>query len=579
MKKSSPEKPRSFIIRCLMAMMLLLYSQAPPVMADEMQYYCRVPWFNLKTRIIPELIEKLEESYSLNSTLQAVSYKKYPLDEIKSVKNAVNTILPALTDEERNQVIMEVLSYHHVVYHETAWHHMDRNVQVCRTYEKLIEEKAALHKVPPAVVKAVITWENSGNTSSISYAACAGLGQMSQGAVDRAHLYGKDMSRYHMSKAKLFSFLYKTTGNDFYKREQIENARLAEEFKIAERHRYLAKKAGIDDERLVPECNAEDSVLFLKVLLDMYDDRPDFAIAAYHNGVTNMDDLIIDYMKRWLPWTVGSVRPERSTILQTLDTYKISYLTLWKDRRSREMLNGYRTMDGEITCASNKSEALADESDIYLWKVIAAYGALISPPESIAARIAEYQGRWDVVECRDLPVYRSVEEIRNAIKAGKLVKVPPVVKDLGIGSISGAYPLYDKEMRNLNYYVTPELAGFLYRLSEEIRASTGSRDIKTLSIPVSEALKSKVLHIAPHQSTAEKREHRTHLQGAAFDLPLSGSPCRELLYSIVNHYYLFDRIYLIYEGPWLHVCLNPRFGSEHYHYYCEYKAKKQKREH
>ncbi len=558
-------------------MIMVIASGIIPIKAEDLEYYGRAPWFNLKTRVIPELIEKLQESYSLNSTLQAISYKKYPIDEIKSVKNAVNAILPTFTDEEKNQVIMEVLSYHHVVYHETEWHHMERNVQVCKTYEELIDEKAKLHKVPPAVVKAVITWENSGNINNVSYAACAGLGQLSQGAVDRVHRYGKDMNHYYMSKAKLFSILYKTTGNDYYRSEQIKNTSLAEELKIAERHNYLAKRAGVRDERLVPECNAEDTVLFLKILLDMYNDRPDFAIAAYHNGVTNMDDLIIDYMKRWMPWTIGSSRPERSTILQTIETYKINYLTLWKDRRAREMLNGYRTMDGEVTSTSNKSEALADESDIYLWKVIAAYGALISSPESISSRVAEYRDRWDMVECRDLTLYKSREEIRNAIRAGKLVKVPSVVKDLGIGTIAEATPLYNKEMRCLNYYVTPELAGFLYRLSEELRVSTGGRDAKALLIPVSEALKSKQLYMDPQNYTAEKKEHRTHLQGVAFDLPLSGSPCRDLLYSIVNHYYLFDRIYLIYEGPCLHVCLNPRFGSEHYQYYCEYKAKAQKK--
>jgi len=568
---------RPLPVECFLIALLIILCCRIPLEAEEIEYYGRAPWFNLKTRVIPELIEKLQESYSLNSVLQTVSYKKYPLDEVKSVRISVNTILPSYTDEEKNQTIMEVLSYHHVVYHETEWHHMERNVQVCRNYQKLIEEKAKLHKVPEAVVKAVITWENSGNTSSISYAACAGLGQLSEGAMERAHQYGKDMSKYYISKARFFSILYKTTGNDYYRREQIANASLAEEFKIAERHRYLAKLAGVKDERLVPECNIEDTVLFLKVLLDMYGDRPDFAIAAYHNGVTNMDDLIIDYMKRWMPWTIGSGRPDRESILKTLDTYKINYLTLWKDRRAREMLNGYRTMDGEITSGSNRSQALADESDIYIWKVIAAYGALISSPESLAERVAEYRGRWDLVECRDLPMYRSQEEIREAIKAGKLVKLPSVVKDLGIGVLADATPLYNKEIRCLNYYVTPELAGFLFRLSEELKASTGSKDGNNTSIPVSEALKSKLLQTGPGQAALEKRENRTHLQGVAADLPASGSPYGELLRSIVNHYYLFDRIYLIYEGPWMHICLNPRFGSEHYQYYCEYKARSQKK--
>src|SRR5581483_4605327 len=76
----------------------------------------------------------------------------------------------------------------------------------------------------------------------------------------------------------------------------------------------------------------------------------------------------------------------------------IDFLSVWNDHRCREMLNGLRTMDGDITTDANRREALGDESDIYVWKVSAAYAAFLASPDQLARIESRYQGSQEQAE-------------------------------------------------------------------------------------------------------------------------------------------------------------------------------------
>ncbi|MDQ7826249.1 MAG: hypothetical protein RDV48_25835 [Candidatus Eremiobacteraeota bacterium] len=551
-------------------LIFLLASLSPWAWGAGEELYGRDAWTTLKLRVIPSIIVCIQDSFTTKSNLQKYYYKKYPRCEMDAAEKSVAAILPHLDEDQHDQAVKEVMAFHHVVYHGTEWHRMDQNVKVARTYESMVERYALLHHVPPEVAKAVICWENSGDISKISYAECGGLGQLSWGAVERAHKHGKKMAAALREKAKASKVLYEQTGSEEHLREARRLNSEADFYHFEKKHKVLAKKYGISDERLVPECNAEDTVVFLRVLLDYFQDRRDFAIAAYHNGVANMDELTVDYLKRRVPWTWNSEKPDRSFLLQALEKYRITYLTLWDDTRCREMLSGFRTMDGDITTGANSSEALGDESDIYLWKVLAAYGALISSDDSLTRLIDRYRYRWDIAECMGLRVYDSDGIIEEAIKKGELVRLPPVFHDGGISTIETPSRDYEQFFKGSNYYVTPELAGFLCRLSHELAEATGKKQVR---IPVTAALESRQVYLAPAGAPGESVKYRTHLQGVAFDCKPSLSSHREMLRLLLKRWYLRDRLYLIVEGDHYHVCLNPRYGTEFYQYYCEYTSK------
>jgi hypothetical protein len=553
-----------------LSMIFLLW--LPRIDLQDAEAYCRSPWNSLKTAVVTQIMGKMEKIYTTKSSLQQYYDRKYPEVELKSVRDAIATVLPNLNENEQEQAAREVLSFHHVVYHRTEWHRIERNVRIERTYENLIEKFGKRYEVPPPLAKGIICWENSGDVSKISYAQCGGLGQLSQGALDRAHRYGKDMAHYKIGMAKVHDFLYKSTGKEVHRLERDRNLVDAKEYDLEARHRDLSRAFAVADERLVPECNAEDAVIFMKVLLDYYNGQPDLAIASYHNGVNNTDDLLRDYISRRMPWLMKDRKGERDMLMLAVSKFRINYLSLWSDQKSREMLSGYRTMDGDVTTASNRSEALGDESDIYLWKIVASYAALLCPEKSLMERIGEYRKRWDVVECRGLKLYNDNDGIKEAIAKGELVKLPPV-NDRGIGKIPMTSQLYERSLKHYNYHVTPELTGFIDHISAEFRASTGNE--KAL-IPTEAALQSKVLYLTSPPDSGESEEFRTHLQGVAIDVAKGGSNS-DALYLILNRYYLRDRIYLIGEKDHWHVCLNPRYGNEFYQYYSTYRTRQKKR--
>jgi len=554
--------------RILIILMYLLFTLNASASAQEPGPYRRESWILLKKKYIPYILQRLEDAFTSKSALQTYYYKKYDRAETSAARKAATDILTGYSEDDREKSIPEILAFHHIVYHETAWHHMEENIRVTRRYERVIREFCDIYRVPPEVALAVISWENSGTTGSISYAACAGLGQLSHGAMERAHGYAAKICRQKRLEARRLMKEYRETGNESAGVRAKKLRKDAEFFNLSLKHKKIAASQGFKDERLSPECNAEDTVIFLKILLDEFGGRSDFAIAAYHNGLANMTDLLKDYLRRWMPRMITATPPGRQQLLQALEKYGLTYLSLWNDTRSREMLSGYRTMDGEITTGSNRSEALGDESDIYVWKVLGAYGALHSTDDDLDALRERYRSRWDASECRGLSIYLTFSSIMEAIKAEKLVKIPPVIRDLGVGKLAGAPAYYEQTLRRFNYYVTPELAGFMYRLCREYRQATNSE--KAL-IPVKSLLDSRLLFTTSSRAELESDAHRTHLQGVAFDCPMPPPPEGAILRQILNRYYLTDRVYLIFqETGHIHVCLNPRYGNEFYQYYGEY---------
>lgn len=483
--------------------------------------YSDAKWEKIKSSYPDELSAEIRKTCCGNSRLQAFYLTKFRPEDIRLIKYAVSSLNPHYDLGQTMDAVHEVLAYRHVIYNETEWHHMDKNIAIASRYRDMICLAAEKYDLPSSVILGVISWENSGDTSKISYAACGGLGQMSMGAVERAHQYSLTIAKNKKNAAA------KLSGEE--KKKLLAEA---DSFNTPLRHREAAKKNHIADERLLPECNIEDSAAFLKVLMNYFADRPDLAVSAYHNGTANNDDLLKVLM-----------RQEGADLNVPVSKYiadnNITYLSLWQNQKTRDMLSGYLTMEGEVTNGHNIHDALGDESDIYPWKIFGAYSAILDSSEGLKRKINECTGRVDLIETDGLETFDSIEKVKKAVGDGKLVKMK-----------------HSSGKKKVDIYVTPELAGFIAMTYDKLKTKMPG---KKVTIPSTGFLSAGYL--------AKQDKCPSHLRGISFDCRFLDSSTSSLnLKQILMHAYLNDRIYLRRDGFVWHVCLNPRFGREYYEY-------------
>lgn len=477
-----------------------------------------VPWRRAASRvalaialIAAQLAPILPAAGASPSRLESFYHQKYPEWQQRMVRDAVALNFKHASARERVQACEETLAFFHVVFHATRWHHFQENIALARQHEGLIEDACRRFGVPLNMALSIFTWENGGHLNTTSFAACVGMGQMSMGAVAASHRYYHQAARA-LYAASVFCDLLATVasvtfqrdhGLEFVLRSTGHRMRMAcDQLDLERRHGRMAKAAGVKDERVLARCNIEDSVVFMKLLLDAYGGRPDLAISAYHNGLANNDDLLRDYLKRVDPAAARFTATARGPLLDALRRHRISFLTLWNDTRCRQMLNGLRTMDGDVTTPGNAREALGDESDIYVWKTTGALAAYHASPWELSDLLARYRGNQDEAETAGFRAAGPMRHLADGIA------------------------------------VTPELAGYLRSVQDRVKRRTGR------SFP----LKLSAAH-ATH----------SHAAGIAVDLRFENPA----LAAILREDWLFDRIYRdrLPDGR-VHVCLNPRFGSE-----------------
>lgn len=481
-------------------------------------------------------------------SLREFYQQKYPEAERSAVRSTLAEVVPHLDAAGLEEATAEILAYHHVVFHRTKLHDLEKNHAVVRRVEPKLREAAARFDVPVLPLMAIVSWENSGDLTQISWANAAGLGQMTWGAVDRAHSFAAEEAARLKAEAEGLR-----ASGDAARAADLEAK--ARQYDLASRHKQLQKSLKIQDERMIVEANLEDAALFFKYLLQCYGDRPDLAISAYHNGVLNNDDILYDYLIRQGE-TISYPDEDRSEFVQALARRNLSYLDLWRDARSRQMLNGLRTVEGEVTNSSNADMALGDESDIYPWKVLASLAALQAGPEHTAATVARYADRWDVVEVKGLPEHANFSAFEAAIDKEHLVKSGVPLQDLGIG---GRLPEGTRG-RTYSYYITPELDGYLADLTRRLRETTGKPDLK---VPVSNL--SAASGLGSKSPACPGGELGTHLRGVAVDVvPGALEPGQQkALEALLWSDYLMDRIYLNRHAGAHHVVLNPRRGDDY----------------
>lgn len=465
---------------------------------------------------------------------------KYSQDELDAVANGIKEVFPKRDATQQRQMVAEILSFHHVIFHPTEYHDLRNNHAQIRKHRALLEKMCERHGVPVLPVMAITSWENSGGSTKVSWADAAGLGQMTWGAVDEAHRYAARKAAKLKEQADWEKYHGKILKDEKKLAKSKELYAEAAALNVEQRHRKMAQDAGLKDERAIAECNLEDVVLFFDFLLNQFGGRVDHAIGAYHKGVLNQDDILYDYMRRRDPTVLYPQPHDRSSFLEALERLNVTYLDLWNDPRSREMLNGLRTVEGERTTRSNAHLALGDESDIYPWKVLGSLSAFLAGEEYLNRVVERYSVPQLAGEVRGLPAFKGEEGRKDGANKGYLV------------NFSDKYWVGDTQDKR-QPWVRPELAGYLLHLRDRMGRLVGDG---AWPIPIV------ALGRAPEKATGWEQE--LHAKGVAVRLGLSGLSItqRDQLKQLLQQDYLFDRIYLRSSRDEHHIVLNPRFGHE-----------------
>ena len=498
------------------------------------------PNANAPKTLPPEIDPALEKGQ-----LRAYYNKKYTQQEFDAVRSVIEELFPNFTPAEKRQAISEILAFSYVIFHETEYHKLDKNHAALRRHEKTLMDAAKRYQVPPLAVMAIVSWENSGGVTKVSAADAAGLGQMTDGAIEEAHRYA------HQEAGRLRLEATNPAGVE-------PMAKYLESIEF--RHQKAARVAKLPDERFVPECNLEDMVLFFRFLLAQVGGRVDHAIGSYHKGAANTDDILYDYLTR----TEGQVVPpgsDRTDFLAALGRRNVTYLTLWNDPRSRQMLNGLRTMDGDVTTPENRSQALGDESDIYPWKVLGSLAAYRQGADYVRQQVQRYSGPQAEAETRGLPVYESLAALKKAIQEKKLVQSRAPLADYGYRS---GYP---GEFVSYSDFITPELEGYLFSLVMRWRKTANQGE---LMLPVKTLMNTRALSVGGYGVFSRVQMKGVTCLLAPQDLP---EEARAALRKVLEVDFLNDRIYrsTLDNGDVL-ITLNPRFGHQFLAAYNKYRA-------
>lgn len=458
--------------------------------------------------------------------------------ELSIVTRAVKDLFPDYTPHETARTVEEVLAVHHLVYHETKWHKIDKNVALVHKYEQIIKGFCMRYQVPFHLAIGVITWENSGGAGKSSYTGNVGFGQLSHGAVALSHAYGANIAHYLRQQAREYHRKARNTGSKPNQMQAINLQRESREYDLTQKHKSLAEQFHVADERAVPLANIEDSVVFLKILLKAYADRSDLAIAAYHNGMKNMDDLLWLFIERkgWGKRSAALSEGETAAFLnEIIKKHKITFISLWEDNYIREIMSGFRAMSGNVANEANSRDTLGDESDLYPWKITGALGAYGAGEDALLHLQKRYMGRKD----------------QSDTDMSQISKIPPQVglPTVGLHVLAGA-PV-----------VTPALLGLIKRLGPNVIVSkTGS--IKKILI----CGLLKPLDVPLLSSEDKEAEDIVHSRGMAVDIDLTNYPKKDDIRRLLKWWYHFDRIYLmrlpIQDKIVYHIAVNPKYRYE-----------------
>jgi hypothetical protein len=204
----------------------------------------------------------------------------------------------------------------------------------------------------------------------------------------------------------------------------------------------------------------------------------------------------------------------------------------------REIMGGMRTMEGEPANGTNGGAMLGDESDIHLWKVVAAYGALHAEVATNLRLVERYLPPGDVAETAGLPHFLTPQSIRSGV-------------------------LVQQDGR----WMRPELAGFIRQLHNF--AQRRLKPVETFHWRLGAAVYPPPLAVMSVAGIpAMSSDVASHQTGASIDIYVQRDASGRAVDSVLEYLFTLDRIYRrshkTADKRWrcFHVTLNPRFAAE-----------------
>jgi hypothetical protein len=264
--------------------------------------------------------------------------------------------------------------------------------------------------------------------------------------------------------------------------------------------RLAAQRAAVDP-RFDPERALESSVRYLEIARARFG-RDDLAVASYHMGIGNLEDVIRAY--------AGA--PESEPAAGIVASEGLTYAQLYFDSSPVSHAEAWERLS-----------AFADESAEYYWKVLAAKEIMRlyrEDPEELE-RLAELHAAKATAEevfhpLEETEVFEDHEEISSAREAGELIALPEE-RSLGF-TIHRKLGEYADELGTepaLYRAVRPEALATLIYLAERVRALNDGEGALIVTSAVRDLEYQGLLAASNPEATDEYSLHTT---GWSFDI-------------------------------------------------------------
>ncbi len=263
----------------------------------------------------------------------------------------------------------------------------------------------------------------------------------------------------------------------------------------------LEQERAAVDQRFDPDAAIEGAARYLEISRERFGDE-ELAVVSYHMGIGNLESVLRAYAHAGDETPIGQLVSER----------KLSYPEVFFSSGPDAHRSAYELLT-----------SLGDESDDYLWKVLASEQMLRTyreDPDRLgeAAELATNKATLEEVfhPENETPVFDSPEAISDAVDDGELVPLPdePVLgwePDPDIGELAGELDQSPELYRALR----PEALATLTYLAGLVREQGGAATPLQVTSAVRDRTYQDLLVQTNVQATAEYSLHTT---GWAFDI-------------------------------------------------------------
>lgn len=415
---------------------------------------------------------------------------------------------------------------------------VERTAERVIRWKPLIRRAAERHGVNPATLESIVFLESAGRPEVIAGPtpeSASGLGQILPGTGTDLLGMSIDLSESKRLTRAIQREAGRAEGQGRPAARRIASRRVD---RLSERRRRV-------DERFEPAKALDGAARYLS-LSERHLGREDLAVAAYHMGIGNLEDIIAAYI---------SPQPVSATTRQTVRDNDISYSQLYFDSSP---VRNPRTYE--------KLRRLGDDSRSYLFRVEAAREILRlhrqSPDE--LSRLAELHGRKASAEevlrpQPENPPYEGADDLQAAYDRGELIALPSVPRRLGYRIDPGMGELAPKldERRSLYRGLRPEAFATLLHIARQVREVAGQGTL-TLTSTVRDVPYTRLLAESNPEAT---RGFSLHTTGYAFDIArdLRDDERRALVYAL-ERLRALAVIDWVYEPGAIHVTVGPDGG-------------------